>query len=115
MAYCPSGFTIRCGVLMRRYHIELPVEDLLKVELLRVSNILLGCLIVGRCDVVHQVVDNLVNLIGVDVHKAWWNLACLRILQILEVEGRYITLLADVYHTAGLALREELVDTHTEL
>ena len=63
----------------------------------------------------HKVVDNLVNLVGVDVHEAGRNLACLGILQVLEVEGRYVTLLADVYHTAGLALREELVDTHTEL
>jgi hypothetical protein len=36
---------------------------------------------------VHQVVDNLVNLVGVDVYEARRNLACLGILQILEVEG----------------------------
>lgn len=96
-------------------HSRLPLEDLLKVILLRIWEICLSCLVVGRGDVVHEVVDNLVDLIGVDVNQAWWNLASLRILQVLEVEWRYVTLLADVDHTACLALREELVDTHTEL
>ena len=62
----------------------------------------------------HYIADNLLNLVRVDVYQAWWNLA-LCVLEILQVEWRNITLLADVNHTACLTLAEELVNAHTEL
>ena len=80
----PFGDFVDASSLRRDLN-KLPIEDLLEVKLLRVSDIRLCCLIISWGDVVHQVVDNLVDLIGVDAHKAWWNLAYLRILQVAQI------------------------------
>ena len=62
---------------------RLPVENLAEVVILGIVEVCLGSLVVLRSDVVHKVVDNLVNLVGVDIHQAWWYLASLGVLQIL--------------------------------
>ncbi len=52
---------------------------------------------------------------GIDVHHARRNLAGLWVLKVLQIERRHIAVGVDIDHAAGLALAEELVDSHCEL
>ena len=98
-----------------RYKLGLPVQNLVEVISLWISYILLSSLVVLLGDVVHDVVDHLLDLVRLDVYEAWWNLAGCWVLQILQVEWRYETILRDVNHATGLTLREELINAHTQL
>ena len=109
-----AGTFLLADVDIRVITIKLPLEDCAEVVSLWISYISLRSLIISWSDVVHYVVDNLLNLVRVDVNQTWWNLT-LCVLEILEVEWRNVTILADVNHTTGLTLAEELVNAHTEL
>ena len=83
--YYPFVFSFVSGSRCAPYHNKLPVKNLTEVILLWVRKICLSSLIILWSDVVHKVIDNLVNLVGVDVNETWWNLTSLWVLKILQI------------------------------
>ena len=97
------------------YIFHLPLENLAEVVFLRIGNESLCRLVVGRSDIVRDVVVVVLRCTGIDVNDARRDLPSLRILKISQVQRRHIAVGIHVHHTSCLAFAEELVDSHRKL
>ena len=83
---------------------SIPVENTLEIVLLGVGEILAGCLVIGRRDIIHDVVDVGLHLVGINIDQTRRYLASGGVLQVFQLEGRHVALMVAVDHASGAPL-----------